>query len=77
MPRGAFYFWANVSTSGVPSFELCRRGVVDHAILFFPGSMYGAEGEGYARISFLAPPDQLDEALERFASLYRSCQREA
>src|SRR5262245_487350 len=74
MPRGAFYFWANVSGSGVPSYDFCRRAVVDHAILFFPGSMYGSEGEGYARISFLAPPAQLDEALERFARLYRECQ---
>jgi aminotransferase len=72
LPRGAFYFWANVSTAGLPSFELCRRGVVDHGILFFPGSMYGPEGEGYVRISFLS--ERLDEALERFSALYRECQ---
>jgi aminotransferase len=74
MPRGAFYFWANIAGSGLRSYEFCRRALVDHAILFFPGSMYGAEGEGYARVSFLAPPDKLDEALERFARLYRECQ---
>ena len=28
------------------------------------------------RISFLAPPDQLEEALARFAALYRECQAE-
>jgi aminotransferase len=72
-PRGAFYFWANVSGAGVPSFELCRRGVTDHGILFFPGSMYGPEGEGYIRISFLAPEHDLEEALRRFSSLYREC----
>lgn len=74
MPRGAFYFWANVSGAGVPSFELCRRAVSDHGILFFPGSMYGPEGEGYIRISFLAPRATLDEALERFGAVYRECQ---
>ena len=74
LPRGAFYFWANISTAGVPSFEFCRRAVSDHGILFFPGSMYGPEGEGYIRISYLAPEDQLDEALKRFANLYRECQ---
>ena len=74
MPRGAFYFWANISGAGIPSYEFCRRALVDEAILFFPGSMYGTEGEGYARISFLAPPAQLDEALERFARVYRECQ---
>ncbi len=74
MPRGAFYFWANVSGAGVPSFEFCRRAVSDYGILFFPGSMYGETGEGYIRISFLAPQDQLEDALRRFAALYRDCQ---
>jgi aminotransferase len=74
LPRGAFYFWANVSGADVPSLELCRRAVSDHGILFFPGSMYGPEGEGYIRISFLAPDDQLEEGLRRFAAVYRECQ---
>ena len=58
MPRGAFYFWANISGAGSVLSSSAARALVDHAILFFPGSMYGDEGEGYARISFLAPPDQ-------------------
>lgn len=77
MPRGAFYFWANVTTAGVPSMELCRRAVTDHGILFFPGSMYGPEGEGYIRISYLAPREQLARGLERFAAVYRECQASA
>jgi aminotransferase len=72
LPRGAFYFWADISGSGVPSFEFCRRAVTEHGILFFPGSMYGPLGEGSVRISFLTP--QLDEALQRFSNLYRACQ---
>jgi aminotransferase len=76
MPRGAFYFWANISGAGLPSFEFCERAVRDYGILFFPGSMYGPEGEGYVRISFLAPQEQLDEALRRFSALYRDCKGE-
>jgi aminotransferase len=76
LPRGAFYFWANVSGAGVPSLEFCRRAVSDHGILFFPGSMYGPEGEGYIRISFLAPQDELEEGLRRFGDLYRACRDE-
>jgi aminotransferase len=76
MPRGAFYFWANISGAGLPSFEFCERAVRDYGILFFPGSMYGPEGEGYVRISFLAPQEQLDEALRRFGALYRDCKEE-
>jgi aminotransferase len=74
LPRGAFYFWAKITGAGVSSFEFCRRGIEEHGLLFFPGSMYGEEGEGFIRISYLAPRDQLVEALERFARLYRECQ---
>jgi len=74
LPRGAFYFWANISSSGLQSFEFCERAVRDYGILFFPGSMYGPEGEGYIRISFLAPQEQLEEALRRFSAHYRKCQ---
>lgn len=74
LPRGAFYFWANISGARVPSFEFCCKAVSENGILFFPGSMYGPEGEGYIRISFLAPEGQLEEALRRFAVVYRACQ---
>lgn len=73
LPRGAFYFWANISSAGIPSLEFCRRAVSDYGILFFPGSMYGPEAEGYIRISYLAPQEQLEEGLTRFAQLYRDC----
>lgn len=72
LPKGAFYFWANLGDIGMSSLDFCKRGVVDNAILFFPGSMYGEEWDGYIRISFLAPIDQLEKALDRFKALYRS-----
>lgn len=74
MPKGAFYFWADLGDIGISSFEFCKKGVVDHDILFFPGSMYGAAWDRYIRISFLAPPDQLAEGLSRFKALHRACQ---
>jgi len=73
LPKGAFYFWADVGDLGISSFEFCKRGIVDHGILFFPGSMYGDEWDRFIRISFLAPPDQLAQGLERFQSLHRAC----
>jgi aminotransferase len=74
LPKGAFYFWADIGDIGISSFEFCKRGVVDHNILFFPGSMYGSDWDRYIRISFLAPPDQLAEGLTRFKALHRACQ---
>lgn len=74
LPRGAFYFWANIGGAGLPSLDFCRRAVTDYGILFFPGSMYGPEAEGYIRISYLAPEAELEEGLRRFGQLYRACQ---
>lgn len=74
LPKGAFYFWADIGDIGISSFEFCKRGVIDHDILFFPGSMYGPEWDRYIRISFLAPGGQLAEGLERFKALHRACQ---
>jgi aminotransferase len=73
LPRGAFFFWANISDSGLSSYEFCQRAVSKYGILFFPGTMFGESGEGYIRMSFLAPPDRLERGLERFSDLYHDC----
>jgi aminotransferase len=71
-PRGAFFFFPSIARTGIDSFDFCRRAVADYGVLMFPGSMYGTAGEGYVRMSFLAPIDELREALDRFATLYES-----
>jgi aminotransferase len=74
LPKGAFYFWADIGDIGITSFEFCKRGLLDHGILFSPGSMFGPEWDRYIRISFLAAGGQLAEGLERFKALHRACQ---
>ncbi len=69
-PLGGFYFFANIRATGVSSYEFCERALVDRGLLFLPGSLFGEEGEGYIRIGYLAPEDELREALERFGSLW-------
>lgn len=69
-PKGAFFFFGNVSNLPMTSFEFSLAAVERFGVLFFPGSMYGQQGEGYARISFLAPIAQLEQGLQRFADAY-------
>ncbi len=72
-PLGGFYVFANIKPAGMSSFDFCAKGLQDHGILFFPGSMFSeGQGEGYIRISYLAPRPELAEALERFGALWRS-----
>lgn len=69
--RGGFYLFANIQQAGLSAYEFCVRAVEQHGVLFFPGTMFGPIGEGYIRISYLAPPEQLDEALRRFSEMWR------
>ncbi|MDB5057575.1 MAG: pyridoxal phosphate-dependent aminotransferase [Chloroflexi bacterium] len=77
MPRGGFYFYANVSGAGVDTTTFCIKAVREYGLLFYPGTMYDEYANRYIRISYLAPEAQLEEALRRFTALYRSCQAEA
>ena len=69
-PKGAFFFFGNVSELPMTAFEFSLVAVERFGVLFFPGTMYGAQGEGYARISFLAPIPMLRTALARFGDAY-------
>jgi aminotransferase len=72
-PQGAFYYFANITASGLSAFDFCVKGLEDHGILFFPGSMFGQEGAEYIRISYLTDIPELEEAMSRFGDLWRSC----
>ena len=69
-PLGGFYFFANIRAAGMSSYDFCERALVDQGLLFLPGSLFGDEGEGYIRIGYLAPQDELEEALDRFGTMW-------
>ncbi|MDR7521734.1 MAG: pyridoxal phosphate-dependent aminotransferase [Armatimonadota bacterium] len=70
--RGAFFAYANVTSTGVSAFDLCTR-LLDVGVLIFPGTAFG-NGEGYVRASFLQPPERLQEAIERIGPVVRELQ---
>ena len=70
--RGAFYVFAEIKKTGLTSFEFCQRLLEEEKVLVFPGTAFGAEGEGFIRISLLAPNDQIVEAVERMGNYVRS-----
>ncbi len=71
-PLGGFYFFANTKAAGISSYDFCEKALLEYGLLFTPGSMFGDAGEGFIRIGYLAPEEELKEALERFASLWKS-----
>ena len=64
-PRGAFYVFPDASSVGLPAEELCYLLLKEGRVLIFPGTAFGESGSQYLRISFLAPQEQLQTALER------------
>ncbi len=37
----------------------------EEGVILLPGAAFGAGGEGYARVSFIAPPERIREAAAR------------
>lgn len=71
-PKGGFYFFANVSGSGMAAVAFADKAV-DYGLLFSPGNIFAEGAVDYIRISYLAPRDQLEEAMERFTRLWNDC----
>ncbi len=70
--RGAFYVFADISQSGMTSFDFCQRLLEEQKVLVFPGTAFGSYGEGGIRISLLAPVEKIEEAMARMARFIRN-----
>jgi aminotransferase len=64
-PRGAFYIWVNASSVGMDSIDLSYKLLEEANVLAFPGTGFGEQWVDYMRIAYLAPEDELTEALTR------------
>ncbi|GAC1651416.1 MAG: LL-diaminopimelate aminotransferase [Gemmatimonadaceae bacterium] len=64
MPRATMYLWIPLP-EGVLSAAFAERLMEEEGVVVLPGSGFGAGGEGFFRISFIAPPSRLHEAARR------------
>jgi aspartate/methionine/tyrosine aminotransferase len=64
-PRGAFYAFPNVSGLGRPAQALADFLLHEAGVALLSGTAFGANGEGYLRLSYAAGEDRLREALRR------------
>jgi aspartate/methionine/tyrosine aminotransferase len=74
-PRGAFFVFADIRPTGLSSMRYCEEILERERVLIFPGHLYGPAGEGFVRISYLAPEDQIEEAAARIARFSRTVAR--
>ena len=64
-PKGAFYVFPNITSSGMSSDEFCEKLLHDKHVAIVPGTAFGDCGEGFVRISYAYSIDHLREAMKR------------
>ena len=74
-PGGAFYVYADVSSTGLAATEFCVRLLREARVMMFPGSLYGDPTDDHVRISLLAPLARIEEATRRMDSFIASLKR--
>lgn len=69
-PAGAFYAFAAVPTCETVSFA--KALAMDAAVLVIPGVAFGSAGNGFMRISYAAPVEQITAGIERIGRYLRT-----
>jgi aspartate aminotransferase len=65
IPGGAFYAFANVKATGMPSKEIADRLLAEAGVACLNGAGFGKFGDGYIRFSYANSYEKLMEAVER------------
>ncbi|SEI93777.1 aminotransferase class I/II-fold pyridoxal phosphate-dependent enzyme [Demequina mangrovi] len=70
VPDGAFYAFADVSSTGLGAWELAGRALREAHVAITPGRDFGAaHGETHVRLSYAASRDAIAEGLDRLGRL--------
>ena len=69
-PRGTFYAFPNVSSLGKKSKEVADYLLESAGVACLSGTAFGAEGEGYLRLSFATSIEKIRIALDRIKDAF-------
>ncbi len=70
-PKGAFYAFPSVKSTGLSSDEFCERVLMEKKVAVIPGSAFGDCGDGFIRCSYAYSIDSINEALSRIESFVK------
>jgi len=71
-PRGAFYAFPDIRSTGLTSEEFSERLLFEEHVAVVPGSAFGASGEGHVRACYATSYEGLEEALVRIGRFVAS-----
>ncbi len=70
-PAGAFYAFPNIKASGLSSQQMADYLLDQADVALLPGNGFGANGEGYLRISYANSETNLQQAIQRITKAVR------
>lgn len=71
LPKGAFYVFPSIRSTGLTSEEFCVRLLNEHGVACVPGSAFGACGEGFIRMSYATSSEKIERAMARLAAFVK------
>lgn len=63
-PEGAFYIFMNIKKTGMTAADFCNYAIDEYRLALIPGTAFGANGEGYVRLSYASSMDVLHKAID-------------
>jgi aminotransferase len=75
MPKGAFYAFPSIASTGLTSDEFTERLLMEEHVVVVPGATFGEQGEGHVRCCYANSLKNIEEALhriDRFVARYRA-----
>ena len=64
-PRGAFYMFPSIRSTGMTSDAFCERFLTEEHVAVIPGTAFGEGGEGFVRMCYASSLANLSEAMDR------------
>jgi aspartate aminotransferase len=74
MPDGAFYAFPNIQGTGMASREAADYFLYEAGVALLSGTAFGANGEGYLRLSYANSYENLERALEKMRTVLKTRQ---
>jgi aspartate aminotransferase len=67
-PQGAFYFFLDFRPLGMTSAEICERILEEAGVGLVPGSAFGAQGEGFIRMTIAASDEDVEAGFRKIVN---------
>ena len=64
-PKGAFYVFPDIRSTGLSSEEFCERFLMEEKVAVIPGNAFGPGGEGFVRACYAASMKDIAESISR------------